>query len=48
MRLSVSAARSGALVINIVLTVAASVKGNIDFILFLSVVVLFVLILEAP
>jgi hypothetical protein len=32
MRLSVSAARSGELVINMVLTTAASVKGNMDFI----------------
>ena len=30
------AARTGALVINIVLTTAASVKGSIDFILFYS------------
>ena len=39
MRLSVLAARSGALVINIVPATAASVKGNIDFILILSFVV---------
>jgi hypothetical protein len=42
MRLSVLAARSGALVINIVLTTAASVKGNMVFILFLSFVTLLV------
>jgi hypothetical protein len=41
-RLSVLAARSGALVINIVLTTAASVRGNMDFILILSVVTLLV------
>jgi hypothetical protein len=39
MRLSVPAARNGGLVINIVLTTAASVSGNIDFILILSFVV---------
>jgi hypothetical protein len=40
MRLSVLAARSGALVSKIVLTTAASVKGNMDFILYLSVIVM--------
>ena len=35
MRLSVSAARSGELVINIVLTAAASVKGNMVFVFIL-------------
>jgi len=43
MRLSVLAARNGALLINRVLTTAASVSGNIDFILFLSFVCLFVI-----
>ena len=37
--LFVSCARSDVLVINIVLTIAASVRGNMDFILILSVVV---------
>jgi hypothetical protein len=40
--LFVSAARSGALVINIVPTTAASVKGNMDFILFLRLLFVFV------
>jgi hypothetical protein len=53
MRLSVLAARNGALLINSVLTTAASVSGNIDFILFLSFVRLFVIntgdtLAEAP
>jgi hypothetical protein len=38
MRLSVPAARSGELVINSVLTTAASVRGNMAFIVFLLVV----------
>ena len=42
MRLSVLAARNGALVINIVLTTTASVKGNMVFILILSFVTLLV------
>jgi hypothetical protein len=45
MRLSVSAARNGELVNIIVLTTAASVTGNMDFILILSVVVILFLYL---
>ena len=37
MRLSVSAARTGVLVINIVLTTVASVKGNMVFVFILFV-----------
>ena len=42
MRLSVSAARNDELLINSVLTAAASVKGNMDFILILSFIGLIV------
>ena len=47
MRLSVSAARTGELVINIVLTTAASVKGNMVFIFISFVYCLLFLTLEA-
>jgi hypothetical protein len=40
MRLSVSAACNGELVINIVLTMAASVKGNMVFIWFLILILI--------
>ena len=42
MRLSVSAARTGVLVINIVLTTVASVKGNMVFIFILFLILIFV------
>jgi hypothetical protein len=46
MRLSVLAARKGELVINIALTTVASVKGNMAFILILSVIGCWYLILQ--
>ena len=44
MRLSVSAARNGVLVINIVLTAAARVKGNMVFV-FILLLILFIALL---
>jgi hypothetical protein len=41
MRLSMSAARPGELLINIVLTMTASVRGNMDFMLFFLLLIVF-------